>query len=581
MGARLSAEEASGEAKRRAHVPFVRAATKCVADHVQRTLKRQHQPEEVFTHLSEGLKACKADVDRMSAEHDRIFGPGTGSGFVAGAYLQDLPRAVDQMIGRLRYAPGPYPCNTDKIVFAPIQDAFGFFLISDPRKADAPWDLRIIETGETFQFRQQRRRNDNQEILVAVGASEAEKELGGELRLYKDAAGEIGSVSLNAISESFRQFRMRNDQEPETSDIPPDGHWARTSCEVMRQAEVTSGTGHGVQVATEAVQAVPSTHQPNPKPGEADPSLVHTLEASKTSAQEQVAVAKAEAALPKKSRVSVPQFPDYPASKIHKGTNAKPVLDDPDKNNYRTRIREAAQQPPNFAGRYVITTWGCGTGCNRGAVVNVATGKVKMLPFSLVTGTGDWCSDKTHYVGGPDFGFELDSSLIVMTGKFEHDESTWHDPSDGKSGFHYFVFDGSDFRYLKTIHETECTVERTEENRSDASGKALKLKRAANGSLDSRDFISLWREVIGEHVAVEFCTVYLIGMSTPSCAVYDGSKRVGDIILDRGTLDLGSMKWVLANCSGPVPKSQCNARIEGLVQEANGSLVLTNGVVAP
>lgn len=124
-------------------------------------------------------------------------------------------------------------------------------------------------------------------------------------------------------------------------------------------------------------------------------------------------------------------------------------------------------------------------------------------------------------------------------------------------------------------------MERTGTDHSDVSSKALKLKRAADGSLDSRDFIGLWREVVGEHVAVEFCTVYMVGMSTPSCAVYDGAKRVGDIILDRGTLDMGSMKWVLANCSGPVPKSQCNTRVEGLVQDANGKLVLTNVTVAP
>jgi len=81
--------------------------------------------------------------------------------------------------------------------------------------------------------------------------------------------------------------------------------------------------------------------------------------------------------------------------------------------------------------------------------------------------------------------------------------------------------------------------------------------------------------------SVEFCTVYMVGMSTASCAVFDGAKRIEDIILDRGTLDMGSMKWVLANCSGPVPKPQCNTRIEGLVQDAHGRLFLTNVTVPP
>ncbi|MBD2745842.1 hypothetical protein IC232_03935 [Microvirga sp. BT688] len=515
----------------------------------------------------------------MSAEHDRIFGQGTGSGFVSGAYLQDLPRAVDQMSGRLRYAPGPYPCTADQIVFAPIQDAFGFFLISDPRKTDAPWVLRIIETGETFQFRQQRRKGDNQDVLVPVAASEAGRGLGGELRLYKDAAGEIGSVSLNAIAEAFKRFRIQNDQEPETSDIPPDGHWARTGCETMRQAEVASGTGRSVQVVEDNSQAASRNPEPTAKPSGPDPSLAHTLEATDRSAKEQVAAPKTEAARLKPIPVSVPQFPDYPVNRIHKGTNAKPILDDPNKNSYRTRIREAAQQQANFAGRYVITTWGCGTGCNRGAVINLATGKVKMLPFGLVTAWSN--SEEESCAGGPDFGFELNSSLIVMTGKFEYNEDTWNDPSGGKGGLHYFVFDGSDFRYLKTVNGTDCVVKSTKPDETDQTRQPLKIERASDGSIDSRNFIRLWREVVGEHVAVEFCTVYMVGMSTPSCAVYDGAKRVGDIILDRGTLDLGSMKWVLANCSGPVPKSQCNTRVEGLVQDADGKLVLTNVTVAP
>jgi hypothetical protein len=201
------------------------------------------------------------------------------------------------MSDRLQYAPGPYPCTDDQIVLAPIQDAFGFFLISNPRKTDAPWVLRIIETGETFQFRQQRRKSDNQDILAPVGASEAGKGLVGELRLYKDQSGEIGSISLNSISEAFRRFRIQNDQEPETSDIPPDGHWARTSCEIMRQAEVASDTGHSVQVAGGNIEAASSDPEPKEKPTSPDPSLVHTLDASERSVQERVVAPKTETTL--------------------------------------------------------------------------------------------------------------------------------------------------------------------------------------------------------------------------------------------------------------------------------------------
>lgn len=51
--------------------------------------------------------------------------------------------------------------------------------------------------------------------------------------------------------------------------------------------------------------------------------------------------------------------------------------------NFRTRIREAARgNRPNFAGRYIVTQWGCGTGCQAGAIINTVTGEVYPGPLS-------------------------------------------------------------------------------------------------------------------------------------------------------------------------------------------------------
>lgn len=44
--------------------------------------------------------------------------------------------------------------------------------------------------------------------------------------------------------------------------------------------------------------------------------------------------------------------------------------------NFKTAINEAVEAGPNFAGKYAVAQWGCGTGCQGHAVVNVESGKI-------------------------------------------------------------------------------------------------------------------------------------------------------------------------------------------------------------
>jgi hypothetical protein len=141
----------------------------------------------------------------------------------------------------------------------------------------------------------------------------------------------------------------------------------------------------------------------------------------------------------------VPQFRDFPVRSISQGKNATPILDDARKRNYRTRIRETRDEKTNLAGRYVLTVWGCGSGCLTGAVVDASNGNVTMLPFALATAfVGD------EEAIGPDFYHRPNSALIVFGGKFEPEDGIWNDPSGGMGGYHYFVFQDGRFRYLKT-----------------------------------------------------------------------------------------------------------------------------------
>ena len=72
-----------------------------------------------------------------------------------------------------------------------------------------------------------------------------------------------------------------------------------------------------------------------------------------------------------------PEFSDHVVTGFS-GAPAEPIIG-PDDYSYRTRIRDAARQPVNFAGNSVITTFGCGTGCLAGYVVNLENGEVQPL----------------------------------------------------------------------------------------------------------------------------------------------------------------------------------------------------------
>ena len=64
---------------------------------------------------------------------------------------------------------------------------------------------------------------------------------------------------------------------------------------------------------------------------------------------------------------------------------------------YRTRLREAAGRPPDFAGHYVVAEWGYGTSCGVHKLIDLATGKIFDAP---TTGRG--------------FLHRVDSALVIQ-----------------------------------------------------------------------------------------------------------------------------------------------------------------------
>jgi hypothetical protein len=104
---------------------------------------------------------------------------------------------------------------------------------------------------------------------------------------------------------------------------------------------------------------------------------------------------------------------------------------------YRTRLRAAAVQRPNFASHYVLTIWGCGTECLYGAAVNLRTRRVTFLPFATCC-VGEAPNGDEEMVA-----FRQDSALLVLIGM--------RGGQGADIGSHYYSFQGDRLVHLRSI----------------------------------------------------------------------------------------------------------------------------------
>ena len=105
-------------------------------------------------------------------------------------------------------------------------------------------------------------------------------------------------------------------------------------------------------------------------------------------------------------------FSKYPAKSLY---NGKPAAAQPTSEvaqRFRTVITEGAKKGPNFAGRYTVVSWGCGTACAQFAIVDAKNGKVFDPPFSTVS----FESDKSQFFQQSGIHYQLTSSLLVIEG---------------------------------------------------------------------------------------------------------------------------------------------------------------------
>ena len=131
---------------------------------------------------------------------------------------------------------------------------------------------------------------------------------------------------------------------------------------------------------------------------------------------------------------SVPSFAEYHEPLVKMKSGARPKLISSQDREFKTRVAEASAQGVNFAGHYVLSSFGCGASCIMSFALDKKSGEISWLPFTVCC----WDSVK---IGAEPIGFMKDSRLVVVTGSRNE---------QGK-GVYYYEFKNSRFVLIRGV----------------------------------------------------------------------------------------------------------------------------------
>ena len=142
-------------------------------------------------------------------------------------------------------------------------------------------------------------------------------------------------------------------------------------------------------------------------------------------------------------------YGDY-ATHEFKGRAAALKLTTPQARGYRTRLREGARRAVNFAGRYKLHTWSCGTGCLQTAFIDAKTGEV-FFPAELNGFIACYYGTEPVESLEEALQFRKGSRLIVMSGY----PVSERDQAEPKKGLYYYEWTGRELKLVKFVEKSE------------------------------------------------------------------------------------------------------------------------------
>ena len=150
---------------------------------------------------------------------------------------------------------------------------------------------------------------------------------------------------------------------------------------------------------------------------------------------------------PKYDKQHPPRFEAFPVAEKWNKSPASLKLTSRSERMFRLRLANAAKEPPNFAGRYRFTTWGCGSECISGAIVDLATGEVFSPP--LPKGGSSWMHFSVCQSAYENSGveFQVESRLLILRCGLNYSERLEKNIPDT----YYFVWEENRFRQILYI----------------------------------------------------------------------------------------------------------------------------------
>ena len=137
--------------------------------------------------------------------------------------------------------------------------------------------------------------------------------------------------------------------------------------------------------------------------------------------------------------INYSQFPAKVETKSAVGINLKSHAE---AKHYRTNLSNAlSNSDVNFAGKYILVSWGCGSGCSQGAIIDARTGNV-FFPNEL----------QGVYAGGLTLGehdmleFKKNSCLLLIYG---YSGSGFNPENPTHHGIYYYQWNGKALKLLK------------------------------------------------------------------------------------------------------------------------------------
>lgn len=143
-----------------------------------------------------------------------------------------------------------------------------------------------------------------------------------------------------------------------------------------------------------------------------------------------------------------PRFADYPATQFSNERVPRPKIPKSWHEDPRLRFQDSVPSDarPNFAGRYYIAIWGCGSACVSGAIIRPRTGR-----FISLGSVSSWVEIHDDFEG---IDFRRNSRLVVLSGE--------RNEKKGDMGRHFYVLERGRLRWLRTIRTDGNFLEKQE-----------------------------------------------------------------------------------------------------------------------